>query len=289
MAKANKLNVIIYRGNSKRAHVLCEAMVSGVTKAGDKVISVTPAVNYRGGIHADVAVFYGLKDNLMRVYKEYIAAGKKTILMDLGYWGRTEGGRLSGYHRVVANNLHPNYYYQMITHDSNRFLKFNVDVKPKDVSGDHVLLAGMSEKAAWVFDLKPLEYEKRMITEIRKHTDKPILYRPKPSWKGAAPLPGTTYSPPDEPLQDALDRSFVVVTHHSNVAIDAIVNGKPCIVTGHGVGMAVSTSLDCLEEPYFPYEEKRMKWLSNIAYTQWNVKEIQAGKPWKHLKKEGVL
>lgn len=289
MAKPDKLTVVIYRGDSKRAYTLCEAMVSGITRTGDKVLSVTPAAKYRGGVHADVAVFYGLKDNLMRIYKEYIAAGKRTILMDLGYWGRTEGGRLCGYHRVVANSLHPNYYYQMSKHSSDRFLKFGLEVKPVDKSGKYVLLAGMSEKAAWVFNLKPLEYEKRMLAEIRKYTDKPILYRPKPSWRGAGPIDGTTYSPPEEDITEALNRSSVIVTHHSNVSIDAILNGKPCIVTGHGVGMAVSSSVDCIEEPYFPYEEKRMRWLSDIAYTQWTVKEIQAGKPWKHLKREGVL
>lgn len=290
MAKSNPLEVLIYKGDSKRAAVICEAMVAGITKCKDRVLKVVPASSYKhGAVKGDVAVFYGLKDTLLQIYKDYTLAGKKTVLIDLGYWGRHDGGRLSGYHRVVANHLHPNYYYQMISHPPDRFLRFNVKLKPQSKEGEFVLLAGMSAKSAWVFGLEPNEFELRMIKEIKKHTDRPILYRPKPSWDGATPLPGTVYSPPDESIDAALGRSSVVVTHHSNVAIDAISAGKACIVPGHGVGVAVSSPFDKIDDPYFPHEAKRHQWLCDIAYTQWNVKEIQEGKPWKHLKHEGLL
>ncbi len=289
MAKSDSLSVIIYKGDSRRAHAICESMVSGITRAGDRVLKVIPADKYTGIVGADVAVFYGLKDNLMKVYRDYTKARKKTILVDLGYWGRTDGGRLKGYHRIVANSLHPNYYFQMFKHSSDRFNKFKIEIKPRDKTGKHVLLAGMSEKAAWVYGLKPLQYERYLINEIRKYTDAPIIYRPKPSWKDAKPIPGTIYSPPTDSIEKALLESYLVVSHHSNVAIDAILHGKSCIVSGHGVGMSVSSPFSNIKDPYFPYEEKRHQWLYDIAYTQWSVKEIVDGKPWRHLKKEGLL
>jgi hypothetical protein len=280
--------VEIFYDHGKRSKTLCHAMAVGLSRCGVKNV-MRQAAQFDGTPQADVSAFYGLRGNLLKVYEAYRKADRHTLLIDLGYWKRIEGGRLRGYHKVVVDGLQPNHYYQATRHNSTRLRKMELDIKPFDPSGEYILVAGMSAKSAGVYGLGPQEFEENVVQSLLEATDSPIVYRPKPSWPGATPIEGAAYSPPDEPVEDVLARCKLVVTHHSNVAVDAIVAGKPCVVLGDGVGLRMSSTLGDLDNPYFPSDAERLQWLSDIAWTQWNVSEIRRGKPWRHLQEEGLL
>ncbi len=234
-------------------------------------------------------VFYGLEGNLPKIFS-YAADVSRAVYIDLGYWGRRDGGRYAGYHKITVNARHPVGYYRRPQHPADRFARFKIPITPWDVSwpcGGHILVAGMGAKGAAAEGYRPQEFERWAVDELRKHTSRPIVYRPKPSDPLASPIEGTTYSPKDIPLEQALQNCWAVVTHHSNVAVDALLAGIPCFCWG-GVAREMSLQdLSRIEDPYLP--DTRDMWARDIAYTQWNVAEMKSGEAWAYLRREQLV
>ena len=278
------MKVVIYEQRSHiRSRVICDAMHQGIRKCGDFVVRCYED-EYKD-VGDEWAVFYGLDGNLKRILADYSAVGR-AVYVDLGYWGRLTGGKLAGYHKIVLNGRHPNSYYRR-GYPADRFREQGIKIEPWRTSGKHIVLAGMGNKAAAVEGLATEAWERRMIELIRMVTNRPIVYRPKPSWKEAMPIHGVDYSPPAVPIENVLKNAWAVVTHHSNVAVDAVLAGIPAFCW-KGVGRDMSLQdLAHLEKPWMP--EGREQWAADIAYTQWSVPEIAQGLPWTHFKREGLV
>ena len=217
---------------------------------------------------------------------DYVKSGRKVVFVDLGYWGRRHGGRFRGFHKISVDARHPTKYLMTRDRDASRLRRFGVVVKPWRERGDHIVLAGMSLKSAKSYGFKAEEWERNAVAELRKHTDRPIIYRPKPSWLEATHIPTTTMQRTALPDQ-ALQNCHAVVTHHSNVAVDALAAGVPAFCMD---GVAVPMSLQKrheIENPIFP--KGREQWLANIAWSQWSVDEMESGAMWRHLKAEGLI
>lgn len=289
MVARPKINVGVYCDQyNKRAKLLTQAFAEGIKRCGDIVHFEDPE-RYIGYMPHDVAVFYGLKGKLPKVFADYKRAGKHAILIDLGFWERHYNGRLSGYHKIVVNDYHPTDYPHKTRYAADRLYRLKLPINPFRKGGQHILVAGMSEKAAGIYGHAARDYEQGVITKLRKLTDRRIIYRPKPSWPDAKPLEGADYSPPDQPLENVLHSAFAVVTHHSNVAIDAIVAGVPAFVVESIAKPLCKTNIAEVNDPYYPSEEERLQWLQNAAYLQWHVAEIEMGLPWRHLKEEKIV
>lgn len=280
--------VTVFQSHTSRSRVVCDAMMRGIRRCGLDRVSLLLEHEYSGAPVSDVAVFYGASGRLREVMDDYINAGKKALYIDLGYWGRHHGGRRQGYHKIVLNGRHPTPYYRRIKHSTDRWSKFGIKVQPwKSRPGGAVLIAGISAKGARFEGFEPMEWERAAIGSIRCVTDRPIIYRPKPTCKEAMPIAGVGYSPPGEMLDVALSKTAVVVSHHSNTNIEAILSGV-CSCTSEGVAVDQSQAdLSRIED--FVKREDREQWVADIAYTQWNVAEMCAGKPWVWLKNEGLI
>lgn len=280
---------VYYIAGHNRSRVICDAMARGIECAGD-----TPWLIDQAGFthdHVDrfpIAVFYGLEGNLPLIFKSF-RENNTAIYVDLGYWGRRDPGRWSGYHKVVVNARHPVAYYRRSSlHNFSRIHSFGVYPAPRVECNGDVLVAGMGDKGAKFEGFEVEVWERWAIGQIRQHTDRRIIYRPKPSWKKARPIEGVAYSDPAKPLD--LTHISTVVTHHSNVAVDAIVKGIPCICIG---GVASDMSSDKFETiddaANLPDRDQRWCWMNDIAHTQWNVDEMARGLPWRHLIHEGFI
>jgi hypothetical protein len=135
---------------------------------------------------------------------------------------------------------------------------------------------------------------KQQITEIRKYTTRPILVRPHPrnqiqfkeedfeNVKVRFPKRDhKTYD--DTDFRVTLERTWAVVNHSSNPAIEAVIRGIPVFVSAsslcHDVG---NTELRDINTPAMP---KRSNWAHQLAYTEWFKDEIEQGLPWARIKK----
>jgi hypothetical protein len=286
------LDVAIYAiAGHRRSTTTCHAMFSGIKAAGDRP-RLFMETDYRAPMH-DAAVFYGYTATLRQVMADYIAVGRQAVYIDLGYWGR-EGQH--GHHKVAVNSRHPTDYFQRRRHDDRRAHALGLNVADWKAGGAHILLAGMGAKAAEAEGFQPEAWEREAISRIRGYSNRPIVYRPKPSWTQAKPISGTTFSwGGPEPrgvyrtqrLHEVLAGCHAVVTHHSNVAVEGIVAGIPAFCW-KGVALPMS-SQDFSQIEYPLHPEGRQQWLNDICYTQWNVAEMHQGLPWRHLKDEGLI
>jgi len=278
------MTINYYTDGGKRAGVLEKAMINGSRLAGYRCGAI-PKERYTG-VKTRIAALYGLWGNSRDIIHEYVDAGKKSIFFDLGYWGRHDGGRLKGYHRIAIDGYHAK--FDNTDCSPVRFNKFKIKTKSFDNSGEYILLCGQSAKAAWVYNLSPEEWEKQTIEEIRKYTDRPIWYVPKPSWLDKKPISGTIYC--DGPVEQYLGDCKAVVTHHSNSGVHALALGKP-VFTQEGISKSLVGELDLskIESPMIPSEEERDMFLFNVAQWQWSVDEISGGIMLRCLKSRGLL
>lgn len=267
-----------------RSGVICSALMKGIRAAGDRPILI-PEPHYIRKPVAPVAVFYGLERNLRHVLNDYSEVGK-AVYVDLGYWGRRDGGRWSGYHKLCVNARHPTTYFQARTHDDRRARALGIKAKPWR-SGDHILIAGMGDKGARADGFEPEQWERETINELRRHTNRRIIYRPKPSWKRARPIPGVGFSPKVQEIESVLASCHAVVTHHSNVAVDGLVAGIPAFCWSGVASLLASQDLSKIETPLYP--DGREQFINDLAYTQWSIAEMAVGLPWRHLKDEGLI
>jgi hypothetical protein len=278
-----------FRGRQKVGPWLAE----GVRACGDKVITLD-APKY-GGIFSDVLIFYGFdghrESEITRAFREYTAAGRPAVYVDLGYFRRRAVlGRYRDYHRFSVNGRHPGPYYRQRKHPHDRINEFGIKLSARQTSGNYILLAGMSKKCAEFEGFKFLEWERDAVRQIRLVTDRPIHYRPKPNkYNNYEQLKGTIHSPPTYGILSALSGAWATVSHHSNAGIDGICAGVPAFVSEGVCADVGSTDLAQIENPPFPSDEERKQWLADVAYCQWNGDEMRSGRYWRHLKDEGLV
>ena len=284
------MKVVFYVNHNDRAKAICEAVQVGMARHG-QAVAIRNSAEYREP-EADIAIFYGLWGPLREIQQAYPAAGRTSVLIDLGYWGRVEGGKLAGFHKIVVNGRHATDYFQRIKHPPDRFRHFGIRPQPFRRGGSHILLCGMSSKAAWVYGLEAEEWERRAVATLRKHTGRELRYRAKPSWKGAQPIDGASWSPAGRDLmigEQSFADCWAVVTHHGNTALDALIAGVPVFCEDGIASSLCLRDLADIETPIYPSEAARDQLLFDAAYTQWKVAEIADGTAWAHLKSEGLI
>lgn len=229
-----------------------------------------------------LAIFWGYVETCQAIMAAYSTTpGCAAVYLDLGYWMR------ANHYKVSVNARHPTAYFQKVQHGNERRRKFVPTISPYRVR-DHILVAGLSPKGAWAEKIEPVgSWEANAIAQIRKYTDRPIIYRPKPTWVGAPKIQGTIFSPSEESSTMAIAKSMSVVTYHSNVGVDGLVDGTAVFST-KGVASVMGTSdLSLIESPIYP--DNREQFLNDVAYCQWSIEEMGNGTCWRHLKDEGLI
>lgn len=267
-----------YTAGSRRSEHVARSMAAGAVARGDTAEIVE---GFDPVVRGDVVAAYGWRHP--ELFEAYRAAGKDFIYIDLGWWGRKPANQLlDGYHKVSVNGRDPGPYFRRGS-TPDRFMVHGQHIAPWRGPGYHILLAGMSGKSAKTRGFEPQQWEREMIDRIKALTDRPIVYRPKPSWADATPLAGTTFSHGSNPISHALQRAHAVVTLHSNVSVDALLAGVPVICRG-GVGAELSGEIGQLENP--PMPDGRHELMADIAWCQFSGAEMRDGTCWRHLKAE---
>ncbi|HEY5410180.1 MAG TPA: hypothetical protein VIJ94_05570 [Caulobacteraceae bacterium] len=272
-----------------RSRAVCRAMLEGILHSGDRAI-VKSSLYYRIP-EGRVGLFYGLAGRLVNALVDYPRAGRSAIYADLGYWKRKDGGRYTGYHKLIVNGRHPTDYFQREPHPHDRLEALELDLKPSRRTQGAILIAGMGPKGARAEGFRVNQWEQSVVDEIRKHTDRPIIYRPKPNWAEARPLEGASMPPVSGLLVDGLSDVRCVVSHHSNANVEALCLGVPGFtLEGPALPLSLSTEeLQFIETPRFVGYDERRQWAADLAYTQFSIDEMKAGVAWRHLRDEGLV
>lgn len=250
------------------------------------------------------------------VLKQIKNAGGKYLYMDKGYC-RSKGVRLNnleGYVRISINSWQPLKYLHKFEDRADRWSeirstrirnkntrwrngftgKFDgvIGLEPQETIGEHegsyILLAGSSGKYhRWQGSESPQEFAENTIKELRKYTDRPIIYRPKPTWGDKKPIGGTIWKgDKDNRYSDLLDTDlYAVITHTSNAALEANFYGIPTMTLGNSIVKSISsTKISDINNIYRATVEEKNSLGRSLSYFQWKLREIKEGLMWIHLK-----
>ena len=259
----------------------CKAMAKGIEKCGDE--AVIRSVTDTNVSSFDAVVLWGFIEPCQQIIRNCQNLGIPWVFIDLGYFRREKG-----YYKVTVNDRHPDKYLMILPHPKKRFEKLGLTIKPWRINpSGSILIAGMSGKAAWSWGLQPEEYERAVIQELQtRYPDFPIIYRPKPTWSGASLIPGTKFDK-FQPLKHLWSKLWCVVSHHSNVCCEALIEGIPVFCQYGAASVLGPHDLTKIRSP--EYSDNREQWAANLAYCQWSLTEMEEGVVWSYLKEVGLI
>lgn len=191
-----------------------------------------------------------------------LKSGRPFWHIDNGFWlpGR---GSMRGYYRISYRGLAP---ILLKNFDRHRVIAKPPTFRPWRTSGRHILFAHPGEYYGRCVGVHIPRWIVVMRRKLRACTDRPILEREKNC---------------ERPLSEDLRDCWALVTHSSNVAIDAVVVGIPVFVAPTSPAVPVGNlSLDDLENPQMP---DRDAWWSSLRCQQFMLDEMRDGTAYRLL------
>lgn len=243
--------------------------------------------------NADVAVIWsvlwrGRMEGYKKIWDEYRNAGRPVVVLEVGGLKRNQS------FKIGINGINRDADFANQEFDEKRWPLFGHTLKPWNPTGDIIVICGQHDASEQWKGLPRMEqWIKQQITEIRKYTTRPILVRPHP--RNQINLKEIEFSNvhvrnpkrdfktyDDTDFKATLERTWAVVNHSSNPAIESVINGVPVFVSEsslcHDVG---NIKLADINTPAMP---NRLTWANKIAYTEWFPEEIEKGLPWDRIK-----
>ena len=264
-----------------------DAFVKSLENAGETVV-------LNRSCNADVAVIWsvlwrGRMERYKTIWDEYRSQGKPVIVLEVGGLRRNES------FKIGINGINRKADFANQEFDNDRWPLFKHTFKQWNSTGDIIVICGQHDASEqWKGLPKMSTWIEQQIKEIRQYTTRPILVRPHPrnsidfkesdfeNVKVRHPKRDfRTYD--DTDFKATLERTWAVVNHSSNPAMEAVIRGVPVFVSEdslcHDVG---NIQLRDINTPAMP---NRHTWANKLAYTEWFKDEIEQGLPWKRIKK----
>ena len=264
-----------------------DAFIESLQNTGEEVF-INKSVN------ADVAVIWsvlwrGRMEQYKHIWDHYRSQGKPVIVIEVGGLRRNESFKIG----INGINRKADFANQEV--DNKRWPLFKHTFKPWNPTGDIIVICGQHDASEqWKGLPRMSQWIEQQINEIRKYTTRPILVRPHPrnniqfkekDFKNVkVRLPKRDYKTYDDTdFKATLERTWAVVNHSSNPAMEAVINGIPVFVSEdslcHDVG---NIGFADINTPAMP---NRQNWANMLSYTEWFKDEIQKGIPWSRIKK----
>jgi hypothetical protein len=197
--------------------------------------------------------------------------------------------------KVGLNGINRDAYFGPCNNNDDRHRLLGLSLKPWRTHGEYILICGQHDKSLqWQGMPSMSNWFMQTYREIRKHTDRPIIFRPHPRCR----LPHIELGlknvyrqePKDRWSYDDYDMGFddvhCTISYSSNPGIHSILNGVPAFVGTSSLAYDVGNDIDFLHDVEAPLMPNRQQWLNDYAHTEWTVQEITAGIPLKNLTSE---
>ena len=180
--------------------------------------------------------------------------------IDSGYTNFIETNKK--WHRLVRNHLHFN---QNFVAPVDRLSSFNNFPQPWKKDGSKILIVEPGEFAASIMHVEVKSWTESVITELKKHTDRPIEIRSKVNKKVRTSLHKTLMQ----------GDYYCTVSINSNSAVESIWAGIPAITLNKHVSNSVTrNSLEQVNDLYYgPLGD----WLAWLSYCQFTYEELIDG------------
>jgi hypothetical protein len=203
--------------------------------------------------------------------RKAIPQGRKFFQVDNGFW-KPSRGFLTGYMRLMYSRVDP----VLVTDRALLAQRMDeggpdlrVNYRPNYRAGQHVLIGMPGEEFARAHGLDMRPWMKTIVERVKAVTKRRVVVRDRLA---------------TNPLSADLRHCWAVVTHSSNVAVDAILAGIPVFCEPTCMAAPVGNlSLDKLEDPAFPSEEKFLVWWASLMTQQFTFAEMRKGVAYRYL------
>ena len=240
-------------------------------------------------INADVNVIWSVLWNGRMARNEAIwNQTKPVIVLEVG------GIKRGTTWKVGLNGINRDAYFGDMGNSNDRATLLNLEVKPWRTDGEYILIAGQHDKSLqWQTMPRMSNWFLNTYDEIRKHTDRPIIFRPHPRCRLEHIERGLKNVYRQEPRHvtntyDDFDMGFdnvwATISYSSNPGIHSIIEGVPAFVSTHSLAYPAGNDIDFLHDIENPVMPDRTQWLNDYAHTEWTVEEISQGFPLKQLR-----
>lgn len=251
-------------------------------------------------VDCDLVVLVGVKSRFW--FTAYAKASTPWLYFDKGYIRERADDKWLRFWRMSVNSHHPIDYLAAAKHDASRAKQLGraFEFAPwRELSVRPIVIDGGSEKNFKFNGIVPENstaadvdaHCRRIVERVQKITTRPVIYRPKPSSRGRAPIKGTEWardraSVDKKDVSYDLDRASCVVTYNGAICWDANRIGVPSIILGGGPARPISsTTLEEINNPRLASDAERQQWLNNLAWCQFEPAEIRSGLCWDIVKK----
>ena len=171
--------------------------------------------------------------------------------------------------------------------DLDRSKKLGVFLKEKVKNRRSEILIATQHQKSLQWEGMPAmdQWVKQTIENIKTYTDRKIVIRSHPRSPLRLNLPRVGIEIPKQipGTYDDFDIDYnfhCVVNHNSGPALQAAINGLPCICDSTSLAYPVSSKFQEIEEISLPDREE---WFLKLCHTEWTVEEIAQGIPLKRL------
>tara|TARA_Y100000768_G_scaffold357092_1_gene311941 strand:- start:426 stop:1100 length:675 start_codon:yes stop_codon:yes gene_type:complete len=199
---------------------------------------------------------------------QVLKKSKNFFYIDHGYFkqssrnfkkNKTQVIDLDGYFRIVHND----FWHNSLGEKSNkRFEKLNINIKNLKKNGDYIILSEPS-----IYDINFFKLEnwiENTKNKLKNISDRKIIIHNRSS---------------KTPLVELLKNAWAFVSNHSTAGFTSMIEGVPAYFTN-------PTLSNVSEIKDIEKHEINYKALYNLAYEQWNIKEIETGEAWDYLSKQ---
>jgi hypothetical protein len=232
-------------------------------------------------------LFSGRMAQNKAIWERNLAQSKPVVVLEVG------GIKRGTTWKVGVNGINRDAYFGDLGNDSSRANLLRLKVKPWRTDGEYILIAGQHDKSLqWKNMPRMSNWFLNTYDEIRKHTDRPILFRPHPRCRLEHIERGLKNVIRQEPRHvngtyDDFDMQFnniwATVSYSSNPGIHSIISGVPSFVSDSSLAYPVANDIDFLHDIENPLMPDRQQWLNDYAWTEFTVEEISQGIPLKRL------
>ena len=216
----------------------------------------------------------------------------KLIIVELGFIDR------KNYYSFGFDHISNFGSYPKFPDNDDRLKKLNLNLQELNYNDDpkkHILFCGQLPWDTQVQDINYTKWVIKTLNEIRKYSDRKIIFRKHPKHKVR---PGFIYYDKkflkknkihaeisSNNLNDDLKNCYCVIAYNSTVLIDAILNGVPTI-SGSKTSIVYNITnknindINNLKKITFDEVKKE---LFTISYKQWTLEEFKDGLPFKYF------
>jgi hypothetical protein len=264
-----RFEFLLTHGTNKKFLPVVHALVAGAAACGDKLVTMNQA-----SFNNPIFMYGPGGDDRYPSLKKAVKLGVPVITFDAGYWHRA-GSLLSRKYRISFNTFHnPERIFDGPRPPAARLQAAGLLWLNEFSPDGPIILVGNSTK---IHKIRDHNWAKEKLRELRaRFPDKQIWYRPKPR----SPLEVTSADKivATQAIQDVLRGASLVVCLHSNVAIDACLQGIP-VVCEDGAAASIYPS-KLVDYKRQPDQDRRQEFMERLAYWQWSGDDCRAGTAW---------